>query len=566
MTTPSSSSEADSPKAVLPSPAAGASKPPAKVKRKGPRRATAPAGAPAAMTPAATGLLVVDADGKLLPPPAADQLETPQPPTSDAEASPAVDSATAPASPKRESEAPGSPAEPEPADPGASSDAVAGSAAAHQSRRERRLAEHHSGAGVDLSPHRPATTPAAAGVAAAPASPVEEATAGPGSAEAAVPQNPHRKHSRFTLFLRGALSLLLICVLVAALGTVLVGQNDAAVGPVDTEVNRQAAWERTTALAATAALLGDTASTPQLTQALSLTAQNLTTQADALDDGMPPSTSEATQEATTSTSAPATPTLAGLLSELTSSGDELLQDAVTAERAMGRVFAAVGTSQLLQAQELSAAAASTGPKSAFLPVRRTFATPQGPPCSSTLEPRSGVTVDAALRTAALGEQKAVYSYQVAAARLAEPQHSKARELLAGHQQKLDLLNAELMVRCLQEALPVAGFDLDSSFTATPATALAQLETELSAIYANLAALSTPAPEPVVPGSASAVPAGPGQPAPTVPASAQATESADVSTMQPANNGLLREMSVLWLLDSAAAQRYWGGTVGALAGF
>ncbi|ALO67591.1 hypothetical protein AS189_15205 [Arthrobacter alpinus] len=157
---------------------------------------------------------------------------------------------------------------------------------------------------------------------------------------------------------------------------------------------------------------------------------------------------------------------------------------------MGRVFASVGTSQLLQAEQLGSALGAAVPASAFLPAKVSFAVPTGPQCSSTLEPRPGVTVDSALTAAALAEQKAVYAYQVATTRFTEPQFSKSKALLTRHQEKLEVLNEELRLRCLPPAAPVAGFALDSSFTKLPKQALSTLELELGAIYADLAAVST----------------------------------------------------------------------------
>ncbi|MFC8302130.1 DUF4439 domain-containing protein [Specibacter sp. NPDC057265] len=677
MTNPSSPSGAERPGAKHPGAAqtdAGQAEPLRRpsAKRKGPRRATAPAGAPVTAEPAGAAVLLIGAKGELLPP-ATEQLKQSPPaaanpgqvpaaanpgqvpaaaktpvgtvPETSAPAGPtpgaghevttggvpaaelrgdgandtvqpasggAVDSASK-AFPKDSASAPskavdagapaksstaaatsdktapdpvqetgkglaGNPGEPlaplapgvaapGPAAPGVAQAAGVASAAqsteqatvdsAHQSRRERRLAEQNPAADVDINTGASGAGNAKSAAASEPVTAALEETTAEARFQQSVPQDPGRRRSRLALFLRGALSLLLISIFVAALGTALVRQDNSAAGPADTEVNRQSAWERTTALSAAASLLSDGGGTPTLAKVLARTAENLEMQAAALDDGLPVTTDEATDSATT-----ATATLTSLLTGLTGSGEKLMQDALTAERAMGRVFAAVGTSQLLEAQELGAAAGVTVPASAFLSAQHDFAMPQGPQCSSTLEPRSGVTVDSALRAAALGEQQAVYGYQVAASRLDEPQQAMAINFLARHQKKLDLLNAELTVRCLQAALPVAGFELDPSFTTTPLDALARLESELAAIHAGLVALSTPAAETGLPGSTHPTSDGPDSSAGVA---TDAAPSADVSSIQPANNGLLREMSVAWLLDSAIAQQYWGGTVGALAG-
>ncbi|MDD0857393.1 hypothetical protein NHF46_05595 [Arthrobacter alpinus] len=53
-----------------------------------------------------------------------------------------------------------------------------------------------------------------------------------------------------------------------------------------------------------------------------------------------------------------------------------------------------------------------------------------------------------MTAAALAEQKAVYAYQVATTRFTEPQFSKSKALLTRHQEKLEVLNEELRLRCL----------------------------------------------------------------------------------------------------------------------
>ncbi|MEO6530101.1 MAG: DUF4439 domain-containing protein [Specibacter sp.] len=415
------------------------------------------------------------------------------------------------------------------------------------SRRERRLAEEGAASGVAVA--SPAAAVAAAGAAAASAR-----TAAPESGLRQRPEAPRvmqeprkstgKRRGKIISFVRAALFLLVISALVMGLGTVLTGHDEATVGPTQTEAKRQAAWEKTTALLAQTTQLGSSAGGPKVQELLGQTAGDLAVQAAALGDGLPANTSGS------STTAPAPATLTQFLLALHANGEELLGNALSADHAMGRVFAAVGTSQLLQSHKLSVAVGSTPQPSKFLPARIDFPAPKGPTCKSTLEPRTGATIDAALRAAALAEQKAVYAYQVSTTRFAEPQFSSAAQLLARHGQKLQALNAELALRCLPPAAPVAGFALDPAFTATPVKALARLEAELGTIYGDLAALS---PAPTVP--------------PAAPASAAATTgpAATAPTQEPSTTAILREMSVAWLLDSAQTQSIWGGTVGALPG-
>lgn len=430
--------------------------------------------------------------------------------------------------------------------------------AAPLSRRERRLAEQKAGPGVEHPEKSESDAEAKESNPSAATAAADRPDAAEPSATADMAK-PAKKRKSISAMIKGLLVLLVIAVVVAATGTVLAGQKDDVVGPSNTEVNRQAAWERTTALLAQATELGKSASTPKLQEALGKTTADLAAQVIALGDGLPPNTAVA------SATAPATAaTVAGLVLDLKASGSELLNSAATADQAMGRVFAAAGTSQLLQGLQLGSAIGSAPGASELSAARVDFPSSSGPQCSSTLEPRPGITVDSALLAAAHGEQKAVYAYQVATTRFAEPQFGKASEMLQRHQEKLDLLNAELTVRCLPLAVPVAGFALDPAFTSTPAPALAGLEAELGIIYADLAALSTPAADEESANAESPASAHPAAPAA---ASDSAVEKPlpQSSAVQSANNGLLREMSVAWLLDSSAAQLYWGGTVGALAG-
>ncbi|MGO2541455.1 MAG: DUF4439 domain-containing protein, partial [Specibacter sp.] len=421
------------------------------------------------------------------------------------------------------------------------------------SRRERRLAEQRLDSGVEpgasasaaltTGATNPATETAKTDTAAdaKEASEPDDTTDSDSAGRSARRPTPVKKRNRVVAFLRGLFFLVVISALVVGMGTVLTGNEEAAVGPSQTEQHRQAAWDATTALLAQSTALANSTDDTKTREVLDRAVKDLEVQAAALGDGLPPNTATPTPTATTGTP----PTAAQLALALSTSGGELLDSSLTAEHAMGRVFAAAGTSQLLLGQNLSTATGSTPAATTFLPARIDFPAPEGPPCKSTLEPRPGATIDAALRAAALAEQKAVYAYQVSTTRFAEPQFSKSADLLERHQAKLAVLNAELQVRCLPLATTVAGFDLDPTFTTTPKTALAGLEAELSGVYADLAALST-----VLPDEAAAT-AAPG--------------AAAAATPAPANTTMLREISVTWLLDSAQAQVGWGGTPPALAG-
>ena len=626
----------------------------AKTSRKAPRRATAAAGAPSSMESSTPAILVIDANGMMVPAPAAPEAEqaAQSQDTSDAGHSPAADPAplevaetevveaevveTETAETETAESTESSAIEPEVADPKAvesqsvepevvepqsvqlepesepepesvsepgpeskpdsesepesasepdsdsesepasdpvvplvsvvAAEAVALPAAVTPgslSRRERRLAEQQGADGIASAAVESAVSESTDSGRAVSASSASEDETGP-ELQLSSMAKPAKKRNRFVAFLRGLFFLVVISALVVALGTVLTGQDLNASGPSPTQLQRQAAWEATTKLQSEAVNLAEASSTPQLQKTLSAAATNLGLQAAALSDGLPTeaATKTATASPTSATepgSAPAPLTVTGLVQGLSANAETLLGGALTAEQAMGRAFASVGTSQLLQAAELASVAGTTVPASTYTPALVDFPAASGPVCTSTLEPRPGATVDSALRTAAVAEQKAVYAYQVAATRFAEPQFSKATALLDRHQHKLELLNDELRLRCLPLAEPVAGFTLDSTFTSLPKQALSILEAQLSTIYGDLAALSPTKGSDQNPNSepASASAAMP-EPEPTA--------SAAGATPLPVNGSNLREMSVLWLLDSTQAYTAWGGSVEALPGF
>lgn len=616
MTHPNPQAEPDSTvKAAAPGAPATAAKP----SRKAPRRATAAAGAPSSMEQSAPAILVIDANGMMVPAPAAAEAEqaAQSQDTSDAGHSPAADpaplgvaeaavagaevaeaeavdsqsvepDAMEPQSVQLEPESepePESVSEPEPeSEPSSKSEpesepasdpvvplvsVVAAEAVAlpaavtpgSLSRRERRLAEQQGADGIASAAVKSAASESTDSGNAVSASSASEDETAPELQLSSMAKTA-KKRNRFGAFLRGLFFLVVISALVVAMGTVLTGQDLNASGPSPTQLQRQAAWEATTKLQSEAVNLAEASSTPQLQKTLSAAATNLGLQAAALSDGLP--TEAATETATASStsttgSAPAPLTVTGLVQGLSANAETLLGGALTAEQSMGRVFASVGTSQLLQAAELASVAGTTVPASTYTPALVDFPAASGPVCTSTLEPRPGATVDSALRAAAVGEQKAVYAYQVAATRFAEPQFSKATELLDRHQHKLELLNDELRLRCLPLAEPVAGFTLDSTFTSLPKQALSILEAQLSTIYGDLAALSptkgsdqSPTSEPASASSATPEP--------------EPTASAAGATPLPVNGSNLREMSVLWLLDSTQAYTAWGGSVEALPGY
>ncbi|ALV44756.1 hypothetical protein MB46_03740 [Arthrobacter alpinus] len=414
--------------------------------------------------------------------------------------------------------------------------------AAPMSRRERRLAEQKVDSDGEPSAQSSASEDPGTETPSAVTSFVSEPESKTGAVRGLRAGKPGAKQRKRPMaFLKAFFFMIVIAAVVVGMGTVLSGKEDASLGQSQTELNRLAAWEKTNVLVEQATTLAGSGSATKVQDLLNQTAKDLSKQAAALSDGLPPNTLNATSPAA------ATPvSVIEFVLALNASGDELLNSALSAEQAMGRVFAAAGTSRVLQAQTLTSAIGSAPVSSAFLPARVDFAAPKAPDCKSALEPRPGATIDSALRAAALGEQKAIYAYQVATTRMSEPQFSQSATLLTRHEAKLKVLNEELRVRCLPLATTVAGFTLDGSFTTTPASALAGLEAELAREYADLAALST-------------------APAAAAAAATAAPQAAADGSKTPSNTTELREISVTWLLDSTQSQLLWGGSLSALSG-
>lgn len=453
-----------------------------------------------------------------------------------------------------------------PVEPAAETGPVAEDAPVPQSRRERRLAELNNGGTAVASLEGAAPAPATAEPPAPP--PVTKSPDAPTQPSPIVRKSaPKPKRKGVWPALRGFLFLIVIAAIVVGMGTVLSDRNDPTAGPTLTEAHRQAAWAKTSALVNAVAAVEAAGTQPKLTQQLQDTAADLTGQLDALGDGLP----AATSSPTTTTAAPAQADLPQLVAGLQANGAELLDNAVDADHAMGRVFAAVGTSQLLRGRSLGEAAGLAAAGTPWIPATVHFPMPSGPACGSTLAPRPGPTVDGALRAAAEGEQKAVYAYEAATTRLTAADFPQGKELLAGHQTKLALLNAELDLRCLPTVAPVPGYALAPGFTAAPEAALAALEAELATNYADLAALSTsPVPAPA---------SGSGATGTAAPKAADTADSgiaaAASSGTQPspaggtgathANTSRLRQISVTWLLDSTQSHLLWGGSLVPLPG-
>ncbi|MCQ9165637.1 DUF4439 domain-containing protein [Arthrobacter sp. STN4] len=480
-------------------------------RRTGPRRASLPAGSPARVS-AAPSLLVLDAGGLVavapdVEAPAPEAEMTPPPETvPKAAPTPEVDTqSTPPPEPDTDTDT-DTEAAPTPAvDTQSAPPPEPDTEAAPLTRRARRLAGDAGPAADVVPPSRKV-----------PVAPV----ARPAPARA-------RQPNRAWAWLRGLLFLILISVIVVGAGTVVTG-HDTAAGPSVTEVNRGAAWARTSVLLAQARAAHDAQKDPAVKALLGQGADALKLQLAALDgplpaDGAAPPAAAAAAAGVTATS---------FAKELAGSANTLLADALTAGGAMGRTFAAAGTNRLLLASALDRQLGSPAPESAYLPAAVQPVPADTAACKAVRQPQPGNSGDAAITAAAQAEQKAVYAYQVAGSRLPEPGFSQALGLGSLHQNNLDLLNAALAQHCLPVVAPAPGFVLAPGYTTAPAAALAKLEGGLVLVYGDLAAFS--------------------------PASA-GSQSADF----PAPD--IRAMAVAGMVQSASRQQEWGGPLDALPG-
>ncbi|WP_288024444.1 DUF4439 domain-containing protein [Arthrobacter sp.] len=492
--------------------------------RTGPRRASLPAGAPATAS-GAPAVLVFGGDGLLVRSPAATDSAGRPAPEDTATSIPDDAGTPLPAPP-----APSAPAGTAPrGGPGTRPVPGPEAGSGPLTRRARRLAEDDS--------------PAAAVV---PGIAVESRSAAlEPSASPPVPRRRGRVRAR----LRGLLFLLLIGAIVLVLGTV-VPATDADAGASATEVNREAARARTAVLLAQARTARDAEKDPAARALLAQGSGDLAVQLAALGGA---GDEAAAGEAAT---APVTKgiTTAGFAQALGGSAATLLADALTADAALGRTFAAAGTNRLLLASALDNRLGRAAPASTYLPAAVQPVPAAPATCKSTREPQGGANVDTALSAASRAEQKAVYAYQVAGSRLAEPGLSRAVELAAVHENNLELLNDGLARRCLPTVAAVPGFALSRDFTEAPAAALAKLEGELALVYGDLAALSAPA---------SALPAA--VPATNAAASNAAPKPAAKPAAAAARVTELRELAVAGMVESASLQREWGGGLDVLPG-
>ncbi|WP_026554051.1 DUF4439 domain-containing protein [Arthrobacter sp. 35W] len=440
------------------------------------------------------------------------------------EASPAED--TEPPEPATPAEAPSTP-EPletldaaEPTEPAGTSDAPAlevseasaapeapesADAPAPQSRRALRAAEQSQQGGSTGQTRAVAAAPAkrAAKDTAAASPAATDVKSEPAATAPTAVQTPPAKGKAWRMTWH-ALLLVVVAVLVLALGTVVAKSPTTPAEPSATELARLASLDSARVLAAQVDAVSSTAA-PELAQPLSTTAAILATEIAALTI----TTTPASPAATGTAAPPAIADVPTLVASLAASANTALDAAGTADGAMGRLLASVGTGQLLQARSLASAAGLPLPASSHLvpantaPSTSTAASTPSPPASApasgSAQPPActartaapGTNDGQSLVAAAAAEQRAVYAYQVSATRFPEPAFTQAVAMLDSHQRALSALSAQLRKACLPVPAGAPGYALDPAFTASPATALAGLEAQLSVVYGDLAALSLP---------------------------------------------------------------------------
>lgn len=424
------------------------------------------------------------------------------------------------------------------------------------SRRQRRLAEAagqsssdtttsglltsapetHEGP-EDVSVPQSASKPEP-GVTRAPASHGSSQRPKPSSTSQRTP-NPRKSRNRVWLWLRGTLLFMALAAIVLGLGVVTGQQNEPQTPPSTTEVDRAAGLERVNELQANASTLLTSTKDAKAKAALASVVDALGKHAQALAPS-----GEATASPTpaaTVTPAQIQPSVTALTTGLTDSASTFLDQALTANPGMSRVFAATGTSQLLLARELaSTAVPQTGagvPGDALVQASATLKSPTAPTCTSpqaeaSVPPSENapVSLATALANAAHGEQKAVYAYQVIAARADGALRTEALSSQKVHQDRLEILNESMRAQCLETLKAVPGYALDPAFMSTPALAAASMEGELALAYGDLASLS--------------------------PAVISPAESPGSSP---------RQIGVACLLTSTLSQQTWGGQLTALPG-
>lgn len=278
----------------------------------------------------------------------------------------------------------------------------------------------------------------------------------------------------------------LVALLVAGTGIVLIPRDSGVPDDVSfTEAARRGALDSTLELRSSSLALQDAGSLPAPAAGSQGIVTLLTTHARALQS---PATSR--PSGTVSTGAVA-PSKAAFVAGLSASGHQRLRDAREADGGIARLLAAVGTSQLLAAEELATAWQLPAPGP--VPDQGGSTTAAGPVSCPSVSPTSepgSATTDAALAAAVRSGQEAVYVYQVALKRIEAGSADSAAAALAAHEQLLHQAETLTRANCGDVPAPEAGYRLPAQFAQSPAAALGALEAASLPRFGDLVALST----------------------------------------------------------------------------
>ncbi|RJU01555.1 DUF4439 domain-containing protein [Arthrobacter frigidicola] len=289
----------------------------------------------------------------------------------------------------------------------------------------------------------------------------------------------------------GLLVPVLVFLLVTGAGVAALSPRGGS-EPTFTERAQQASADRARDLAADAAVLAAAAPTAGYAE----TAELLEAQASGLAPASPDGargknagtrsgTGTGAPDAAAESTSPAVPlTPAEFLEDLRASAGRNLADAVQAEPGIARLLASVGSSQWQQAASLSAVLG--------LPVEAPAAAglnaADSPAC--TEKPRGSAEQRRALLSAVRTEDRAVYAYEVAAARLPDPE-----ALLAASREHAAVAAAAtsaLAGLCAPPAPVPPAYALAPEFLADPAAGIARLEQEVSVFYGSVVGSGGPA--------------------------------------------------------------------------
>lgn len=282
-----------------------------------------------------------------------------------------------------------------------------------------------------------------------------------------------------------------VALLVVGTGIVLIPRDSGTPPAVSfSESARAKAFDDTLSLRESAASLVAAAESGSETPALGEAVTLLTTQARALlSPGASISSSVAATPSSTDETAPEA-THASIVAELALSGRQRMDDAQEAEGGIARLLAAVGSAQLLMAENLATAwqLPVPSPTSSTKPPATSSVPVQCPSVSPTAEATSATT-DTALAATVRTEHEAVYVYQVALKRLDAAAAVSAAKDLEMHEQLLQQAEALTRLNCGDVPTREAGYRLSVQFAEDPAAALGALELDSLPGLGDLIALT-----------------------------------------------------------------------------